>query len=270
MKRIALLSLVASCAGQPAPTTSAVATATQPAPAAQGGRMPADTNPSLIPAGFGTLKEADISITLQPPTGVRVTTFPLDESVIRTLAPDSYRAMHANAESRAAQIRQRASMHGERNPSVWFVRFYGLVPDARYDPTDVTVSVGGRDFRPFDVIPISGDFATQRLQPRETQIGLLLFDGALDVTQPLVVRMGAEQNTDWDSILRRIDAERAGVRARAGAKSPPPIPTNHPPRNRRVERRSRIVSEAVSWRTFPCDKSPNARAARSPPSGWMD
>src|SRR5262249_37293459 len=178
VKRAALLAFAASCATQSGSTTSAVTTTTQPAPASQGARVAPDSNPAVIPAGFGTLKEADISITLQTPTGVRVTTFPIEESIIRTLAPDSYRAMHASVESRAAQIRQRASMHGERIPSVWFVRFYGLVPDARYDPTDITVSAGGRDFRPFDVIPVSGDFGTQRLQPRETQTGLLLFEGA--------------------------------------------------------------------------------------------
>ncbi len=222
MRRVALLALAVACAGQPGSTSSAV-TAAAPTAATRGGRVDADTNANLIPAGLGTLKEADISITLQPPTGVRVTTFPLDESVIRTLAPDSYRAMHANLESRALQVRQRASMHGERTPSVWFVRFYGLAPDARYDPTDVTVSVGGRDFRPFDVIPVSGDFGTHQLQPRETQTGLLLFEGGVDVSQPIVVRMGAEQNTDWgDVILRRIDAERAAVRARGAAKTPPP------------------------------------------------
>jgi hypothetical protein len=229
VRRTALLAIVAACAGQPVSAPSAAATAPTPAPAVQGGRVESDTNTGLIPPGLGTLKEADISITLQPPTGVRVTTFPLDESVIRTLAPDSYRAMHANLESRGAQIRQRASMHGERAPSVWFVRFYGLAPDARYDPTDVTVSVGGRDFRPFDVIPVSGDFGTHQLQPRETQTGLLLFEAGVDVSQPIVVRMGAEQNTDWgDVILRRIDAERAAVRARAAAKSAPPSPQKPP------------------------------------------
>jgi hypothetical protein len=37
--------------------------------------------------------------------------------------------------------------------------------------------------------------------------------------------MGAERNTDWgDVILRRVDAERAAVRARAAAKTPPPKP----------------------------------------------
>jgi hypothetical protein len=224
VRGLATLLLVAACttpAGGPTASTSMSATPTAARPAG-------DTVTNMIPAGLGTLKEADISITLQPPTGVRVTIFPLDESVIRTLAPDSYRAMHANLESRAQQIRQRASMHAEQRPSVWFVRFYGLAPDARYDPTDVTLSVSGRDFRPFDVVPISGDFGTQRLQPRETQTGLLLFDSAIDLTQPIVVRMGADENATWDAIRRTIDAERAAVRARASAKastSTPPTPT---------------------------------------------
>jgi hypothetical protein len=220
VRALAPLALLAACAG---PTGGPAASATA-APPPVSARPLADSSADMIPAGLGNLKESDISITLQPPTGVRVTIFPLDESVIRTLAPDSYRAMHANVESRALQIRQRASMHGERRPSVWFVRFYGLAPDARYDPTDVTLSVGGRDFRPFDVIPISGDFGTQRLQPRQTQTGLLLFDGAVDVTQPIVVRMGADENASWDSIRRTIDAERAAVRARAGAKATPSAP----------------------------------------------
>lgn len=224
MKGLATLLLLAACTA-PAGGPAASASTTTPRTAA---RPAGDTAANVIPAGLGTLKETDISITLQPPTGVRVTIFPLDESIIRTLAPDSYRAMHANLESRAQQIRQRASMHGEQRPSVWFVRFYGLAPDARYDPTDVTLSVSGRDFRPFDVVPISGDFGTQRLQPRETQTGLLLFDSAIDLTQPIVVRMGADENATWDAIRRTIDAERAAVRARASAKastSTPPTPT---------------------------------------------
>ena len=219
MTRLIPIVLAAACAAPGGGSVKPAAAATAPVAARPAG----DTAANVIPAGLGTLKEADISITLQPPTGVRVTIFPLDESVIRTLASDSYRAMHANVESRAQQIRQRASMHGEQHPSVWFVRFYGLVPDARYDPTDVTLSVGGRDFRPFDVVPISGDFGTQRLQPRETQTGLLLFDSAVDLTQPIVVRMGADENASWDAIRRTIDAERAQVRARASAKASPAV-----------------------------------------------
>lgn len=174
-----------------------------------------------IPVGLGTLRQEDIAIVLQP-EGVHAEAFPLDETVLRTLAPDSYRALRARLETSRSQIAQRAAMRGIRNPQVWFLRFYGLAPDARFVPTDITVSSAGREFRPFDVIPISAGFGTQRLQPRETQTGLLLFDEGLDVTQPLVVTMGSERNTDWDGILRRIDAERAAIRGRASAKVPRP------------------------------------------------
>jgi len=197
-----------ACSGtNPAPQTSAAVE--RPA------RAPLDT--TQIPVGLGTLRQEDIAVVLQP-EGVHAEAFPLDESVLRTLAPDSYRTLRARLDASRAQIAQRASMRGIRNPHVWFLRFYGLAPDARFVPTDITVSSGGREFRPFDVVPISAGFGTQRLQPRETQTGLLLFDEGLDVTQPITVTMGSERNTEWDAILRKIDAERAAIRGRAGAK----------------------------------------------------
>jgi hypothetical protein len=195
------------------------------APAAQAAPTPRVTSDSTaataIPAGLGTLKQDDISILLQP-EGVRVTAIPLDENVIRTLAPDSYRGLRALLESRRQEIARRASMHGIRDPRVWYVLFYGLAPDARFVPTDVTITSGGREYRPVDVVAISPGFGTQRLQPRDTQKGLLLFDEGLDVSQPLTVTMGAERNSDWDSILRKIDAERAAIRARASARTTRP------------------------------------------------
>ena len=181
------------------------------------------TSASLVPVGFGTLRQEDIAIALQQ-NGVRITAIPLDENVTRTLAPDSYRTLHATLESRRQQIMQRASLRGIREPRVWYVVFTGLVPDARFIPTDITVTSGGREFRPIDVIGLSNGFSEQRLQPRETQKGLLVFDESLDVGQPIVVIMGSERNTDWsndrsDSILSRIEAERAQIRARAAGRS---------------------------------------------------
>lgn len=206
---------LAACASSGAPPVQSA-----PGPAAP--RVTIDsTAATSIPAGLGTLRQDDIAIVLQP-EGVRVTAIPLDESVIRTLAPDSYRSLRALLESRRQEIVRRAAMHGVREPRVWYVLFYGLAPDARFVPTDVTVSSGGRDYRPFDVVAISPGFGTQRLQPRDTQKGLLLFDEGLDVSQPVVVTMGAERNSDWDGILRRIDAERASIRARAGARTSKP------------------------------------------------
>jgi hypothetical protein len=172
---------------------------------------------TLIPAGLGTVRQDSISIVLQP-EGVRVSAIPLDEAVIRVLASDSYRALHATLESKRQQIMQRASMRGVREPRVWYVRFYGLAPDARFVPTDFTVTSGGREYRPLDVIPLSPGFGTQRLQPREQQAALLLFEDGLDVSQPLVVTMGSQRNTDWETILlKTIDPERASIRARAAS-----------------------------------------------------
>ena len=99
---LSLLIVVASGCATPAPTPSQAAVGL---PAA---RVPRDSMSStLIPAGLGNIKQDSISIILQP-EGVRVSAVPLDESVIRVVAPDSYRTLHAILESKRAQIAQRA------------------------------------------------------------------------------------------------------------------------------------------------------------------
>jgi hypothetical protein len=185
-------------------------------------RLPQDsTSARLVPPNFGTMRQDDISLVLQP-TGVRITAIPIDESIIRVLAPDSYRTLQSIRESRRAQIVQRAQMHGIRNPSVWYVTFYGLTPNARFIPTDLTITSAGRDFRPFDIITLSDNFGAQRLQQRELARGLLLFEDGVDVNLPLVVSIGAERNADWsnEAILGAIDTERTRIRARAGRTNP--------------------------------------------------
>jgi hypothetical protein len=217
-----LVSLALFCAAAGCASAPAVASLPAQAPArvAPAGRAGADsTSATLVPAGYGTLKQDEIAIALLS-NGVRVTAIPLDESVIRVLAPDSYRSLHSILESKRQQILQRASSRGVRDPRVWYVSFTGLVPDARFVPTDITVTSGGRDYRPLDVIGLSPGFAEQRLQPRTTEKGLLIFDEALDVTQPIVVSNGTDRNTEWsndrsDSILSKIESERAQIRARA-------------------------------------------------------
>lgn len=217
---ILLAALTVACATTQAPGTTPATTSTAPTnqPALPAGHVARDSMSStLIPAGLGTVRQDSISIVLQP-EGVRVLAIPLDESVIRVLASDSYRSLHATLESKRQLIMQRAAMHSVREPRVWVVRFIGLTPDARFVPTDFTVTSGGREYRPFDIIPLSPGFGSQRLQPREQQSALLLFEEGLDVSQPLVVTMGSQRNTDWETILlKTIDPERAAIRARAGS-----------------------------------------------------
>lgn len=174
------------------------------------------TGTGLVPVGYGTLRQDAIAIPLQLP-GVLVKLTPLEESVILTLSPDSYRAFRELAESKRPAITRLASQHGLLRGSLWHVSFYGLAPDARFSPLELTITVAGRDYRPVEILPLSTGFGEQRLQPRETQTALYLFDDALDINQPLVVSLGSDRNESWNTKLKTIEQERVLIRSRARA-----------------------------------------------------
>ena len=228
--RVALLStaILAGCAsGGTAPAGGGTDTAarTGPTPATPAIASADTTGAGLIPGGLGTLRQDDIALKLQLPD-VLVKLTPLDEGVIRTLSADSYRALRDLAESRRAMIARLATQHGLLRGSLWYVSYYGLAPDARFSPLELTVTSAGRDYRPVEVIPLSSGFGEQRLQPRETQSALYLFEDALNVNQPLVASLGSERNTSWEAILRTIERERSLIWSRAqqprsGTATPP-------------------------------------------------
>ena len=208
----------AACGTPPAPGAPApVDVPARSVPAAPAAEVSDTMTSALVPAGFGTLRQDDIAVKLQLPD-VLVKLTPLDESVIRTLSPDSYRALRELAESRRAAIARLAAQHGFQHGSVWYVAFYGLAPEARFSPLELTLTSTGRDFRPAEALPLSAGFGSQRLQPRETQSALYLFDDAVDVNQPLTVSLGGQQNTSWTTILRTVERERALIRSRAAQK----------------------------------------------------
>ena len=205
----ALLHASSGCAQQPPATGTRPATPRTPEAAS------ADTTGTgLVPAGYGTLRQDAIAIPLQLP-GVLIKLTPLDESVIRTLSPDSYRALRELAESKRPAIARLASQHGLVRGSLWLVSFYGRAPDARFSPLELTITVAGRDYRPVDFLAMSTGFGEQRLQPRETQTALYLFDDALDINQPLIVSLGTDRSEAWSDKLKLIEQERVLIRSRA-------------------------------------------------------
>ncbi len=193
----------------------------------------------LIPAGYGTLRQEDISIKMSL-EGVLVQLLPMNESVIRTLSPDAYHTLHDLLASYRPTIRAYARQYGLRQDNVWYVSFYGMAPDVTFSPLDLTIRAPGRDFTPLRVIPITPGFGQNRLQVRDVQRAFYLFDDGLPVDQPLTVMMGAVVNNSWASILLNIQAEQAHVRARAarapapgggpGLHEPSPITTEELPR----------------------------------------
>jgi len=167
-----------------------------------------------VPPGYGSLRQDDIAIRLEP-QGMIVRAIPLDESVIRLLTPDSYRALRDLQESNRRTIDAITRRSGNRQPDLWYVSFYGLEDNARFSPMDLTITSGGQDFRPIDVIPLSTGFGEQRLHQRETQSAVYVYPGDIDVDHPLTVTFQGLQSSVWELLLQRIERERALVRARA-------------------------------------------------------
>jgi hypothetical protein len=215
---VALLIVGGACLLRVSDASAQQPPATRPAAPAT---TTADTNgAALVPAGFGRLKQEAIALELRQ-TDLIVRLTPLDESVIRTLAPDSYRALRDIAESKRAMLTRLVAQRGLQRGNLWYVQFFGLATDARFSPLELTIASGGHEYRPIEVIPLTARFGEQRVQPRETQSALYLFEDALDVNQPLTVSLGPDRTTGWTNVLRNIERERAFIRSRT---QQPPAP----------------------------------------------
>ncbi|MEO7104220.1 MAG: hypothetical protein ABI119_12870 [Gemmatimonadaceae bacterium] len=170
---------------------------------------------AMLPPGFGSLRQDDISLHIDAGT-VLVRALPIDESLIRLLTPDSYRALHDLKEGSRTQLDAIARRYGGRPVSVWLVSFYGVEPNARFTPGDLIVNSGGRDFRPYDILSLTVGFGENRLRQRETQSALYVYDGDVQVNQPLSISYTGYTDASWDQTLQVIERERTMVRARSG------------------------------------------------------
>lgn len=208
--RSALCALLPSCLSSGAPAPSPVTTT----PSA----VSRDSSRLLVPAGYGSLKQEDVAIRLSR-RGLQVQAIPLDETIIRVLSPDSYRALREQRLSRRTTLDSLARRSGLDGFSVWLVRFHGLEQgETPFSPMEFIITSVGRDFRPIDVLPVTPGFGQQRLRQREVQAAVYVFDPQVDVNQPITVQYETTRNTDWPVILARIERERVLVRSRAGVK----------------------------------------------------
>ena len=172
------------------------------------------TGKTSVPPGYGTLRQDEIAIRLEL-QGLIVRAIPLEESLIRLLTADSYRALRELQESNKQSIAAIARRRGGQPPDLWYVSFYGVAPDVHFSPMELIITSSGRNFRALEVIPLSSGFGEQRLRQRETQSALYLFDEEIDLDQPLTVTFQDQQSSGWEQILTRVERERALVRARA-------------------------------------------------------
>ena len=172
----------------------------------------ADTS-AMVPAGFGTLRFDDVTIQLRTgPLLIKVT--PLDEGILRLLAPDMYQRYRSIAESKRAEATRAA---GVAQPEMFVVSFFSYEPDVEYQPEDVQISHRGRQLPSVAILPVTPSFGRQRLRQQDNQSAVYVFSDPIDYKQNITLRYGTMQSDAWTSILQKLEVERSKVRAKAGS-----------------------------------------------------
>ena len=179
------------------------------APGAQPNRTPAN---DLVPAGHGTLRQEEVTLTLRSgPLLLKVT--PLEEWVIRLTAQDTYRRLSELAVQHRAAIEERT---GTPAATLFLVSFFSEQPDVTFAPQDLQLVNRGRLHRPQLVRGITTGWGTERLSQRETQMAVYAFEPGIDLSLDLTVEYGDARSAEWSRVLQLLQAEAGRARARAG------------------------------------------------------
>ncbi len=174
-----------------------------------------------VPPGFGTLKRDDIVVRFATGT-VEIQCLPLDEQVIRLLATDTYQSLTQLIRSRQDDITAAAGRAGVDKATLVLVTFYGLVPQARFNPEDLNVTSRGRLFRPAGIVPLSPTWGSYQLDARQQAVAIYLFEPGISFRETLSISYQGLANESWNRAIRLLDQERSRVRARAQAAPPAP------------------------------------------------
>ncbi len=178
-------------------------------PAVPTGQLGAD---ALVPPGYGTLTQAQFTLELES-GDLQIQVTPLAESVIRLAAPDTYQRLTGISASAGASLRART---GEESP-LFLVSMFSRAPTVTYEPENLHIVNGGLRYRPTAIRAITPGWGGQRLRQQETQLAVYAFDPGIELEIALTVEYEGASDTSWQTILNRLEAERARVRARVGA-----------------------------------------------------
>jgi hypothetical protein len=193
---------------------AALAAAVAAAPAglaAQGSDLP--------PPGFGSLRQDQVAVTITT-DNLAVRVLPLDEHVIRLLAPDTYSSLHALVQSRNAAVAAAAHAVGRDSAAAFFVTFFGLQPQVTFIPDQVSIQSQGIFFRPLGIIPLSPQWNDARLNQRQQASAIYLFDPTIPVLQTFTVFYSDQYSGSFDNSINLLQSERARVLARAAQQQP--------------------------------------------------
>ncbi len=174
-----------------------------------------------IPVGYGTLRRDEIAVRFQTDQ-LDIQVLPLHEGVIRLLAPDTYRSLRQLIQSQQEAIERAARSVNALRPSLVMVTFSGVVPQARFVPDDVNITSRGRLYRPLAIVPLSPQWSSQQIDPRQQATAIYLFDDGIAFREALTVTYQRLSNDAWSGSVRLLEREHARVLTRAQAAPAPP------------------------------------------------
>jgi len=182
---------------------------------------------TMPPMGLGSLTQEQISISIAN-SQLTIRFQPLNERLLRLLAPDAYRALSGMIASRHAAIDSVSRYSGSTQPGLMLVTVYGNVPDVRFDGTSVGVSVNAIRIDPIGIIPLNVNFSRQQLPQQAVGQGLYVFAEELPVYSPMVFSYGSVTAEGWASKISTFDRELARVSARARSQASQQVPDSAP------------------------------------------
>lgn len=173
----------------------------------------------LPPPGYGSLKQDNVSLRVGG-SELEIRFLPLDERLIRLLAPDAYQSLHGLVESRRGAIDSAARQAGLTRPGLALVTFFALRSSAPFDPDLVNLVYRSQLMRPEGIVPYTGNFTSRQLDVRQQATAIYLFEEPLPVFERFQLAYGDRQAEWGDEVLRRIGIERVRVQSRSAADKP--------------------------------------------------
>lgn len=167
----------------------------------------------LPPAGLGSLRQEDLAVRLDA-RNIQIRVLPLNEFILRLLAPDSYRSHHALRAARDDEIRRAAEGYGVAQPVVFLVTVYATAEQAPFTPEQLTIMSRGRYFRPIGILPLSPQWNQHRVGQGETESAIYLYEDGVALLEPLTFDYDGIRTDQWGRALPFIEQERARIAAR--------------------------------------------------------
>lgn len=167
----------------------------------------------LPPAGLGSLRVDNLAVRLEM-RNIQFRVLPLDELILRLLAPDSYRSHHALRAARDEEILRTAQGFGVAEPVVFLVTVYATADQSPFNPELLAITSRGRYFRPLGILATSPQWHEHQVGQGQAISAIYIYEDGVALLEPFTIDYDGVTSDQWRRALPFIEQERARIAAR--------------------------------------------------------